>query len=163
MKTITRKSTWNYDNDEGYRTVETIETWEWSEELNRYELVNLVDEDGDYIPHNESDYIRDGAVVFDEEGRPTDSIELKKKKKANLLKAVKERYADLLKKAEKHGCSVETLESDMTDKNLMKLSEKQLMFILDYDLKKYDPPTFDHRLDCCLNGRRARISPGPRK
>jgi len=63
MKEIKRESTWDYDDDNGYRTVETIETWEWSDELNRYELVYLEEkETGEYIPYNESDYIRDGAV-----------------------------------------------------------------------------------------------------
>lgn len=57
---ITRESTWEYEIE---GIVDTIETWEYSEELGRYELVDLVEkETGEYIPYNESDYIRDGAV-----------------------------------------------------------------------------------------------------
>jgi len=67
---ITRESTWDYDTydendilDGGTETIETIETWEWSDELDRYELVDLREkETGGYIPYNEEDYIRDGAV-----------------------------------------------------------------------------------------------------
>jgi len=69
MKEIKRESTWDYNDDNGYRTVETIETWEWSDELNRYEFVRLEEkETGEYIPYNESDYIRDGAVEIPQAG-----------------------------------------------------------------------------------------------
>lgn len=64
---IKRESTWDYETYEnGYpetTTVETIETWEYSEELKRYELVQLEEKDtGISIPYNESTYIQDGAV-----------------------------------------------------------------------------------------------------
>ena len=67
---ITRESTWDYDTydengmlDGGTETIETNETWEWSDELDRYELVDLREkETGEYIPYDEEDYIRDGAV-----------------------------------------------------------------------------------------------------
>ena len=67
---ITRESTWDYENrdEKNYpvtTTVETIETWEWSSELNRYELIYLEEkETGEYIPYNEDEYIRDGCIVF---------------------------------------------------------------------------------------------------
>ena len=63
-RTITRESTYDYDDpDGGTNTVETVETWEWSPELNRYEMVYLEEkETGEYVPYNETEYIRDGAV-----------------------------------------------------------------------------------------------------
>ena len=70
MKQLTRKSEWDYENidEKGYpvtTTVKTIETWEWSIELARYELVYLEEEKtGDYIPYNEDNYIRDGCIIF---------------------------------------------------------------------------------------------------
>jgi hypothetical protein len=68
-ETIKRESTWDYDLPEdekgwvGTETIETIETWEWSDELNRYELVYLEEKETDkYIPYSEDEYIRDGCV-----------------------------------------------------------------------------------------------------
>ena len=62
---ITRESTWDYDDDEGYRTVETIETWEWSDKLNRYDIVYLAEkETGEYISHNAEEYIKNDCIVF---------------------------------------------------------------------------------------------------
>lgn len=71
---IKRKSTWDYNNpDHTTDTVETTETWEWSDELERYELVYLEEKaTGEYIPYNETEYIRDGAISFDSEGKPVD-------------------------------------------------------------------------------------------
>jgi len=64
MKTeIKRESTWDYETE----TVKTIETWEWNNSLNRYELVRLEEEEtGEYIPYCEEEYIRDGAVSIPE-------------------------------------------------------------------------------------------------
>jgi hypothetical protein len=63
-QTIKRESTWDYDLPEdetgwvGTETVETVETWEWNDELNRYELVYLEEkETGKYIPYSEDEYI----------------------------------------------------------------------------------------------------------
>ena len=74
---IKRESTWDYDTydenglfDGGTDTVETIETWDWNEKLDRYELVCLEEkETGKYIPYNEKDYIRDGAVEIPQQIR----------------------------------------------------------------------------------------------
>lgn len=69
---IARESTWDYDDQDGSLSYEeyhvvTIETWQWSDELGRYELVNLIEkETGEDIPFNEADYIRDGAVDIPE-------------------------------------------------------------------------------------------------
>lgn len=142
-ETIKRESTWDYDDQNGTLTydeyhVETIETWEYSEELGRYELVYLAEkETGEYIPYNESEYIRDGVVDI-----PTWKKELEKK--------IWARWKDCKKKAKRYGCVIDTLDCDMTVQNVKKLSEKQMEFILDWDMKKYDPPTFDARLDACL-------------
>ena len=61
---ITRESTWDWDIHRAdgsidTKTIDTIETWEWSDELNRYDIVDLREkETGEYIPHNEEDYIQ---------------------------------------------------------------------------------------------------------
>ena len=63
---ITRESTWEYLTGE---TVETIETWEYSDELGRYEMTNLEEkETGEYIPYNEREYLaEEGYPVSTEE------------------------------------------------------------------------------------------------